>query len=92
MFSIKYPIIFWLIVLIPHVFFLVPVMNFCKKRQLPVAPWVGGSFILPFLAVPSLWAREQREENQQKTFWKFFTMSVIFEAMFIVTAYYTVMA
>jgi hypothetical protein len=92
MFSIKYPLVFWSILLLPNVFFLVPVMQFCKKRNLPAAPWVSGSFLAPCLAIPSLWAREQREEMQQKTFWKFFIMALVLEIMFAALAYVTVMA
>lgn len=85
--SLRYPLVFWSIALLPHVFFLLHIFRFCKQRHMPALPWMGASMVVPFIAIPSLYARQQDEATQQKTFWRLFVTALLLELTFFFVAF-----
>ncbi|MFN9692029.1 MAG: hypothetical protein ACK551_08030 [Vampirovibrionales bacterium] len=86
MFKLNYPLLFFAIALIPNVSFLLATFRFCKRRHLQSLPWVASTFVMPFIAVPSLYARFQPEDKQQAIFWRLFAMVLIMNLLFLFVA------
>jgi hypothetical protein len=86
MMSLRYPVVFWMIALIPHMVFLLPVFRYCKRKEVDCLPWMGASFVVPFIAIPSLFARFQPESRQQWTFWRLCITFLILDVIFFAVA------
>ena len=87
MFKLQTPLLFFAIALIPNVSFLLATLRFCKRLHLPSVPWMASTFLVPFIAVPSLYARFQPESKQQGVFWKLFTMVLAMNLLFLFVAW-----
>ncbi|MFN7311611.1 MAG: hypothetical protein ACK5T0_09635, partial [Vampirovibrionales bacterium] len=46
----------------------------------------ASTFVMPFIAVPSLYARFQPEDKQQAIFWRLFAMVLIMNLLFLFVA------
>jgi hypothetical protein len=85
--SIRYPLIFWPMVLVPGSFFLLGVWRFCQQRQLPPWGWVLKTLLLPCWAIPALYVPFQPVEKQKPLWIRLFIVIAGVQALFIIVAW-----